>query len=161
MNGFAVGPATDGEIDALAVLMRKTIADVPYYNDQAKRAEFAKYDTEALRAITASDPRAVLVARDEHGLIGFCVSRFDDATIWLSWFGTAAHARGRGIGGALLSALAATLPSRGAHKIWCDCRTDNVESISALERAGFQRIATLANHWYHQDYFLWEYYPTR
>ena len=161
MNEFTVRPATDGEIDALAVLMRETIAAVPYYNEQAKRAEFARYDAAALRVLAAGDPQAVLVARDDSGVIGFCLSRFDDATIWLSWFGTAAHARGRGIGGALLSALAATLPSRGAHKIWCDCRTDNVESISALERAGFRRIATLANHWYNQDYFLWEYFPTR
>lgn len=161
MNDFTVGAANDSEIDALANLMRETIAAIPYYNDQAKQAEFAKYGSEAIRSRAASDPHALLVARDDAGLIGFCVSRFDDATIWLDWFGTAARARRRGVGAALLNALAATLPARGAHKIWCDCRTDNVESISALERAGFQRIATLANHWYNQDYYLWECFPTR
>lgn len=161
MNDFTVGAATDSEIDALANLMRETIATIPYYNDQAKQAEFAKYGSEAIRSRAASDPHALLVARDDAGLIGFCVSRFDDATIWLDWFGTAARARRRGVGAALLNALAATLPARSAHKIWCDSRSDNVESAAALERAGYRRIATLSNHWYHQDYVLWECFPTR
>ncbi len=142
--------------------MRETIAAIPYYNEAAKSAEFAKYTVDRLRARQDGDPGALLVARDDDGgLIGFCVSRYDDATIWLDWFGTAAHARKRGVGSALLDALAAALPARGAHKIWCDSRTDNVESAAALERAGFRRIATLSNHWYNQDYFLWEYFPTR
>lgn len=156
-----VGHVAPTEIDALATLMRETVAAIPYYNDQAKRAEFARYSADALRVLAAAHPDDILVARDDTGLIGFCVSRFDDGTIWLSWFGTAAHARGRGVGAALLNALAATLPARGAHKIWCDSRTDNVESRATLERAGFQRVATLANHWYHQDYYLWEWFPTR
>ena len=155
----AVGPITELEIDAVAALMRETIAAVPYYNEPAKGAEFAKYDAAGLRALMAGDSQAVLAARDESGLIGFCVSRFDDGTIWLSWFGTATHARGRGVGASLLTALAKTLPSRRAHKIWCDSRTDNVESLAALERAGYRRIATLTNHWYGQDYYLWEWYP--
>lgn len=141
--------------------MRDTIAAVPYYNEPAKHAEFAKYTTAGLRARLLGDPQAILVSRDARGLTGFCVSRFDDATIWLEWFGTAAEARGRGVGGALLTALASTLPARGAHKIWCDSRTENVESRAVLERAGFQRIATLTNHWYNQDYYLWEWFPTR
>lgn len=139
--------------------MRETIEPLTYYNERAIRAELTKYTSATLRALAADDPHALIVARDETGLTGFCVSRFDDGTIWLSWFGTAARARGRGIGAALLAALAGTLPSRGAHKIWCDSRTDNAESKSVLERAGYGRITTLVNHWYGQDYFLWEFYP--
>jgi ribosomal protein S18 acetylase RimI-like enzyme len=155
----AVGPITDHEIDAVAALMRATIQPLTYYNDRAIRAELTKYTADTLRAMIAGDPQAVLVARDNAGPVGFCVSRCDDGTIWLSWFGTAVRARGRGVGAALLAALAATLPSRHAHKIWCDSRVDNTESKSVLERAGYRRIATLTNHWYGQDYFLWEWYP--
>jgi ribosomal protein S18 acetylase RimI-like enzyme len=154
-----VEPIAPGEFDAVAALMRGVIEPLSYYNDRAKRAEYAKYSADGLRALAAVDPQAVLVARDAGTPIGFCVSRFDDGTIWLSWFGTAARARGRGVGAALLAALAATLPSRNAHKIWCDSRVNNVESKSVLERAGFRRVATLTNHWYGQDYFLWEWYP--
>ena len=157
---WTVGPVATHEIDSLAVLMRGTIQALTYYNERAIRAELEKFDATALRTLLEGDPLALLVARDDSGLIGFCVSRFDDGTIWLSWFGTAAHARGRGVGAALLAALAKTLPSRHAHKIWCDSRTDNVESMATLERAGYRRIVTLTNHWYGQDYYLWEWYPS-
>ena len=155
----AVGPVAEHELHALAALMHDTIEPLTYYNERARHAELARYTADGLRALMAGDPHAVLVARDSEGLVGFCVSRFDDGTVWLSWFGTAARARGRGVGAALLAALAQTLPARHAHKVWCDSRTDNVESQSVLERAGFRRIATLTNHWYGQDYWLWEWYP--
>src|ERR1017187_3552420 len=158
-SSSAIGPIAEHEVDALAALMKDTIQPRACYNERARRAELAKYTADGLRSVVAADPQAVLVARDSSGLIGFCVSCYDDGTIWLSWFGTAARARGRGIGSSLLAALAKTLPSRYAHKIWCDSRVDNKESQSVLERAGFVCIATLTNHWYGQDYFLWEWYP--
>lgn len=151
-----IAPIDAHEIEALASLMRDVIEPLTYYNERARRAEVAKYTAAHLRALAADDPQAVLVARDDEGLAGFCVSRYDDGTVWLSWFGVAGRARGHGLGAALIAALGATLPSRGAHKIWCDSRTDNVESRAVLERAGFQRIATLTNHWFGQDYYLWE-----
>jgi ribosomal protein S18 acetylase RimI-like enzyme len=159
VRSHPIGRIAEHEIDALAALMRDTIQPLVYYNERAIRAEFDKYTADKLRALVADDPHAAIVARDSDGLTGFCISRFDDGTIWLSWFGTALRARDRGVGAALLAALANTLPSRHAHKIWCDSRTDNKESKSVLERAGYHRIATLANHWYGQDYFLWEWYP--
>ena len=154
-----VGPAAEHEIEAVAALMHEVVEPLAYYNGRARAAELGKYTADSIRAMVADDPQSVLVARDSGGLAGFCVSRFDDGTIWLSWFGTAARVRGRGVGAALLAALAETLAARHAHKIWCDSRTDNTESRSVLERAGFHRIATLTNHWYGQDYFLWEWYP--
>ena len=152
----AVTPAEPAELGPIAALVRAVIAAVPYYNAEAIAAELAKYDEPHLRALLGADPYAILIARDEDGLTGFCVSRWDDATIWLSWFGVAARARGRGVGTALIAALKASLPARRAHKIWCDSRTENVESIATLERAGFRRLTTLTDHWFHQDYFLWE-----
>jgi ribosomal protein S18 acetylase RimI-like enzyme len=158
-ESVVIEPVEEHEIDALVTLMRDTIEPLAYYNERAIHAELSNYTAENLRALVAGDPHAVLVARDSTGLTGFCVSRFDNGTVWLSWFGTAARARGRGIGASLLAALASTLPLRNAHKIWCDSRTDNKKSRSVLERAGYKRITTLVNHWYGQDYFLWEYYP--
>jgi ribosomal protein S18 acetylase RimI-like enzyme len=154
-----IGPIAVHEIAALAALMRETIQPLAIYNERAIRAELGKYTAGNLRSFAENDPHAVIVTRDRDGLTGFCISRFDDGTIWLSWFGTAVRARGTGIGAALLTALASTLPSRNAHKIWCDSRTDNTGSKSVLERAGYRCITTLVNHWYGQDYFLWEWYP--
>lgn len=159
MNRPAIGPVADHELDALAELMHDVIRPLTIYNDRAIQAELTKYTPGTLRALAAKDPLDVLVARDATGLTGFCISRFDDGTVWLSWFGTAARARCRGVGSSLLAALADTLPARGAHKIWCDSRTDNLKSKAVLERFGFRRLATLTNHWYGQDYFLWEWLP--
>ena len=153
LNLPLIGPIEGEEIEPLAALMRETIEPLAIYNERAIRSELAKYTAENLRALAAADPHAIIVALDSDGLAGFCISRFDDGTIWLSWFGTATRARGRGIGAALLTALAATLPSRGAHKIWCDSRTGNTASNSVLERAGYRCVVTLVNHWYEQDYF--------
>lgn len=155
----AVSPASPTDIPAVAALMRATIERVPYYNARAIASELTKYTAEALAAQLAVDPYAVLVSRDAEGPTGFCVSRYDDATVWLSWFGVADRARRQGLGLALVEALKASLPARGAHKIWCDSRADNVESIGTLERAGFRRIASLENHWFNQDYLLWECVP--
>ena len=155
----ASGPIAEHEIDALATLMHDIIEPLTYYNEPARLAELARYTPAALRSLVADDPRNVLVARDGSGLTGFCVSHYDDGTVWLSWFGTDPRARGRGVAAALLAALAKTLPSRHAHKVWCDTRVDNTPSQSVLVRAGFRRIATLTNHWFGQDYFLWEWYP--
>lgn len=154
-----VGPVAAHEIGALAAMMREVIEPLSYYNAAARRAELDKYGPDELRALVTSDPQAILVARDADGVTGFCISGDDDATIWLYWFGVAPRARGRGIGVALLAALGASIGSRGAHKVWCDSRTDNRESIGVLERTGFHRVATLTNHWHNQDYFLWEWYP--
>ena len=154
-----IGPVAAHEIDALAALMREVIQPLAYYNAVAQRAELEKYGPEELRALATSDHLAVLVARDADGLTGFCISGDDDGTVWLYWFGVASRARGRGIGLALLAALGASIVNRGAHKVWCDSRTDNRESIAVLERTGFHRVATLTNHWHRQDYFLWEWYP--
>ncbi len=156
MIAAAITPAAPHELSDVAALMRATIEPLRYYNAPAIAAELRKYTAQSLGARTADDALAVLVSRDDAGLTGFCVSRFDDGTIWLDWFGVAERARGRGLGGALISALKDTLPARDAHKIWCDSRTENVESRATLDRAGFRCITTLTDHWYHQDYFLWE-----
>ena len=154
-----IGSVAAQEIGALAALIREVIEPLGYYNAVARRAELEKYGPDELRALATSDPQAILVARDAEGLTGFCISRYDDATISLYWYGVAPRARGRGIARALLAALGASSGSRGAHKVWCDSRTNNTESIAVLERTGFRRVATLTNHWHNQDYFLWEWYP--
>jgi RimJ/RimL family protein N-acetyltransferase len=155
----SISGAAPGELGVVAALMREVVSAVPYYNATAIAAELAMYTEDELQRRLKADPRSILVSRDAAGLTGFCISRFDHGTVWLDWFGVAPRARGQGIGGELLKALSATLPARGAHKIWCDSRSDNTESIAVLERFGFKRAAHLKDHWYHQDYYLWEWFP--
>jgi len=144
------------EATTTALLLREVVAGLPYYNERAKSEELAKYGPEALARDVEADPDAVLVAVLDEQVVGFCINRYDDGLLWLSWFGVRPDARERGVGAALLAAFAATASRRRAHKLWCDTRTDNVRSQSVLSKAGFRKICTLSNHWYGQDFILWE-----
>ena len=140
----------------VAGLMRQVIAAVPFYSDEAKRSETGKYAEAALREAAAADPDAVLVAKSGGEAVGFCVSRYDDGLIWLSWFGVDPAWRGAGVADLLLARLEEATRARGIHKIWCDSRTANHPSRRALARAGFREICTVTNHWYGQDFVLLE-----
>jgi ribosomal protein S18 acetylase RimI-like enzyme len=156
---LTVSPMQPEEADAVALIVRSIIPTLHYYNERAKQEEVAKYSEGELRGMSREDPASILVARIGGRVVGFCLSRYDDGLIWLSWFGVVPGNRKQGLGRALLDALAATLHERKAHKIWCDTRTDNVRSQQVLEAAGFKRITQIANHWYGQDFILWEWYP--
>jgi ribosomal protein S18 acetylase RimI-like enzyme len=159
MTVIAVSPMHADEAATVASLMRSVIEPLGYYNDRARAEELAKYTPDALRAAAEEEHFAVLVARDDDRIVGFCVSRYDDALVWLSWFGAHPDWRGRGVGRSLLASLGSTLAARNAHKVWCDTRTDNLLSQAVLSRFGFTKLAELRNHWYGQDFLLWEWYP--
>ena len=48
------------------------------------------------------------------------------------------------------------LREKGVHKIWCDTRTNNKESISLLRKLKYRKLGTFRNGWYKEDFFLWE-----
>ncbi len=147
------------EATEVADLVRQVIETLPYYVPAAIEEELALHTPERLATLVDEDPDAVLVAELDRDLAGFVVSRKDSGTIWLAWFGVASAFRGHGVGAVLLAALQGTLASRGAHKVWCDSRTDNLPSAVVLERAGYRRVARLDRHWHGQDYLLWERFP--
>lgn len=152
---LAVGQRSD-EPEDLGRLFAEVLQELPYYNECAKRSELAKYQPDRLREAVYRDEHSVLVARSGADLTGFCFNNSDDGTVWLSWFGVAASYRRRGVGSALLSALGERAAALGAHKIWCDSRTGNEPSASILRRHGFTEICTIPDHWYRQDFILWE-----
>jgi ribosomal protein S18 acetylase RimI-like enzyme len=51
---------------------------------------------------------------------------------------TAPHARGRGAGSAVLSALVAHAAAHGATTVWCNARTP---ALSLYRRAGFKVVS--------------------
>lgn len=137
-------------------LVRSVIAPLTYYTKKARRAETAKYTADELERMRREDPDSVLVAIQGSKIIGFCLSRYDDGLIWLAWFGVDKNYRGLGVGQKLLGALEATVRKRGGHKLWCDCRTTNTESKRLLIAAGFTPTGLLRNHWFGQDFILWD-----
>jgi ribosomal protein S18 acetylase RimI-like enzyme len=151
-----VRPMTESDAPEVALVIKSVIEPLDYYNDRARGEELSKYRADELARMCADDPDAVLVALSEQHIAGFLISHYDDGLLWLSWFGVAEHCRQRGVGAALLAAFEETAPRRRAHKVWCDTRVPNEASARLLERAGFVRICELKNHWYGQDFFIWE-----
>jgi ribosomal protein S18 acetylase RimI-like enzyme len=146
-------PADAGAVSSLFL---QVLALVPYYNAAAKAAERARYTATLLRESLLEDPDCVLVARHGADLLGYCFSRQDDGLIWLSWFGVHPDHRQLGIGTVLLKGLEDRARRARAHKVWCDCRTNNTASRLTLIRANFQPLCTVSNHWHGQDFILWE-----
>jgi ribosomal protein S18 acetylase RimI-like enzyme len=151
-----IGPMADEEAKDLSVMFRQIVKSLSYYNEIAKRSEIAKYSPELLRASASEIPNSVLVARHGRKLVGFCFNKDDDGLVWLAWFGVHPSYRRQGIGIALLHKLEEVARNRGSHKIWCDCRTENEASKTALSNYGYAEICTVRNHWYGQDFILWE-----
>lgn len=144
------------EAEYTATLFARVLMQLPYYNEVAKTAELHKYLPNSLKSARLRDPDSVLVARIGPKIVGFCFNNQDDGLIWLSWFGVDPDYRLKGIGSALLRELEKTVRGGRSHKIWCDCRTENEPSIQALAKQGYVQLCTCLNHWYGQDFMLWE-----
>jgi RimJ/RimL family protein N-acetyltransferase len=151
-----IAPMRAEQADAVAALVRAVIEPLDIYVPAARAAEIARHDAALLRVKITDDPFAVLVAWEDDVPVGFLVSNRDDGLLWLAWFGVARSARTRGLGRALLAAFEQTASARGAHKAWCDCRTDNAASRHLLASSGYRLLAELRNHWHGQDFYLWE-----
>lgn len=157
MSGaVSVRPAEQSDLRAVASMFREVLRLIPYYNALAKRDEPPKYTLAMLRARLRADKQSVTVAEDGTGLLGFAFSRFDDYVIWIEWFGVSPRSRRSGVGSAILQYLVRTAPDRKAHKVWCDTRTTNEPAKATFRRNGFREIARLKEHWYGEDYILWE-----
>jgi RimJ/RimL family protein N-acetyltransferase len=140
----------------LSEVIEAVIKAIPYYNALAKESEIKKFQPSDLELKIIDDKHSVIIATIKDEIVGFCLSRFDDNLIWLEWFGILEVYRGKGISNLLLTELDKTVLIRGCHKIWCDCRTSNKASIHILTTHGYKQIVTIPNHWYKQDFILWE-----
>lgn len=147
-----------GENEALAAerLVACVIDESPFYSALAKSSEKQKYTTANLQKLAAADPFSVLLAVDGERPVGFCISIVEDTLLWVSWGGVLPEYRRLELSKRFHDLVVQTARSRGAHKIWCDCRTENAPSMALLGALGFSKIAVVKNHWYGHDYFLWE-----
>ncbi|MDA4114009.1 MAG: GNAT family N-acetyltransferase [Thaumarchaeota archaeon] len=149
--------AEESDLPDTARLFARVLREIPYYNALAKEGEAKKYTATTLARKLSEDPYSILVARNgDRKIVGFCISHFDDYTIWVDWYGVDTTRRRNGVGTALLKKTIQTATKRGAHKVWCDTRTINEPSKDLLQKMGFTRLVEIKNHWYGQDFILWE-----
>lgn len=155
-NTLTIRGMNRDDADAVSKLFTEIVRDLPYYNSTAKESEIKKYSPELLRIAVKQEPESILVAKVNGVLAGFCFSENDDGLIWLAWFAVHPSFRKQGIGLALLRRLEEKARKEMCHKIWCDCRTENQASKVVLSKQGYLELCTVRNHWYGQDFVLWE-----
>ncbi|MDF1496763.1 MAG: GNAT family N-acetyltransferase [Patescibacteria group bacterium] len=137
-------------------MAQKIIDETTYYSAEARSTECAKFSVENLQKILDNDQAILLTAKDGDDIVGFCYGFFDCGTFWADWIGVLAEYRGKGVAMNLMKELGELLTFTNAHKIWCDTRCANTESNNLLKKNGFEQVAQLKNHWYGQDYYIWE-----
>ena len=153
----AVVSAEQEDLPDTARLFARILREIPYYSTLAKDGEATKYTAATLTRKLSEDPCSVLVAKDgTNSVVGFSFNHFDDYTIWVDWLGVHSGARHGGVGTAILKRTLQTATERRAHKVWCDTRASNEPSKNLLQKVGFTRLVEIKNHWYGQDFILWE-----
>ena len=147
----------ESELPTVRKIFLDVLGEIPYYSALAKRDESRKYTVSKLVTKLREARYSVVCALNvSDDIVGFLFSHFDDYTIWLDWIGVSRNERNAGTATLLLKDSFRTARLRGCHKVWCDCRTTNEPSKAMLEKNGFTRIAEIKNHWYRQDFILWE-----
>ena len=141
----------------LAKLIRSVIASTPYYSPEAQKEEIKKHDKSKLKEYL-SDRKyyTCLIAEEDKKITGFVIGRNEAGVFWLDWIGVHRVFRGKHIAESLMKKLEKLIKPKGVHKIWCDTRNTNKESISLLKKLKYKKLGFFQNGWYKQDFFLWE-----
>ena len=148
--------AQGSDVSSLKPLIDEVVLAADIYVLASRLADVQKLSAENLAERIAEDPRSIVLAEQSGALVGFAVTTDQHGPIWIDWLGVAQHARGQGVGKALLAYLLAEGPVRRATRYWCDTRTNNNPAIKLFAQFGFSQFAELTRHWHGQDYFLWE-----
>lgn len=136
------GPA---DLDALVALEEASFA-----HDRLSRAQYRRH--------LSSRSVWVIVAMQARRLVGVAVVFFRRGThvARLYSLATAADARGRGVGGALLQAAARAARQRGCRALRLEVRVDNRVAVALYERVGYVRIGRRGGY-YEDGTDAWRY----
>jgi ribosomal-protein-alanine N-acetyltransferase len=128
-------PASRADLVALAALERRAFSD-----------PWSEYQ---LREAFGWSGAVVLVAEEEHLLLGYVLARavVDEGEI-LS-LATAPERRRTGVGRALLEAATAVLVSRGVRSLWLEVRVSNQAARAMYQAAGF--VESTVRRGYYRD----------
>lgn len=144
-----------GDVNNFSRMAKKVINRTPYYSEEAKRGELARFEPKRIRSKLNDKNCLYLVAKDGNKIVGFDHGYHDSGTFYAEWLGVEENSRRKGIAKKLIAVRERLLKNSGVHKIWADTRTNNREAIALYRKLGYQKTATLKKHWYEQDFYLW------
>src|SRR3989344_1777408 len=153
---FKVTKAAKRNIPFIYPLIKRVIYGTPYYPPEGKKMESSKYTPAGLKEKLESKSWLVLVAKNKNQIAGFLSGYFDYGVFWVDWIGVDEEYRRQGLAIKIMKELETIAGRNKVHKIWLDTIIANKEAISMFTSLGFKKIANLKNHWYHDDFYLWE-----
>jgi ribosomal protein S18 acetylase RimI-like enzyme len=149
--------ARKSDIKSLSKFISSVIKATPYYTEEAKKEEVRKHNSRALvEYLKDSKYYLCLIATESHAINGFAIGRNEAGVFWFDWLGIKSDSRRKGVGESLMREVEKYSKKSEVHKIWCDTRTTNKESISLLRKLKYRKLGKFENGWYKQDFFLWE-----
>ena len=137
--------------------MAEVIKNTLYYSKEARKEEVRKHNSFSLKQYLGDKKYYLcLIAEEDRKIIGFVIGRNEAGVFWLDWIGVGKSTRRKSVAESLMKKLELDLGKGGIHKIWCDTRTINKESINLLSKLKYKKLGLFKNGWYKQDFFLWE-----
>lgn len=137
--------ATRADVDALLALEEAT-----FDSDRISRAQWRRHIESSSAAVFVG---GTPVRVDAAAVVFY---RRNARTARLYSLAVGSHARGTGLGGALLASAETDARTRGCTSMRLEVRSDNPAAIALYERRGYRRIARLPG-FYEDDADGWRY----
>jgi L-amino acid N-acyltransferase YncA len=140
-----IRPARASDAERLAEIFNQGI------EDRVATFETTPQSSEALTTLIAAPP-PLIVAEIDGAVVGWAkVAAYEDRHDYYAGIGEATlyiarEARGRGIGGALLDALASDAARAGYHKLVGKIFTSNQASIAMVRNCGWREVGVHQRH---------------
>ena len=131
--------ATTKDIPALSRFYQSIIRESPYYSEVAIKEELKRFSIKNLTKEFCDKDNLYLIAKLGNEIVGARNGYREAGMFWSDWGVVHASNRCHGISRPLMAFFENKLKKEGAHKIWCDSRTNNKESILSLKSFGFKK----------------------
>lgn len=140
----------------VATLMATVIAAQENYTPEAREVHVRANSQAHLMARIRHSPALLLVAEVDGGIAGAATFDISGGVLFVPWICVAESARHLRIGPALYDAAFAQGRERGCHKASGVSLTSNRGVLRYLKRIGGNQVGLLKNHWFGQDYLMWD-----
>ncbi|MBI4215037.1 GNAT family N-acetyltransferase [archaeon] len=154
---FKIVPMHAKDVKQTHALVHSVIRNHPSYSPEASKFWESYYTPAVLKKHLHDDDWLLLVAKQDGQVIGFTdIMWFTGGVARSDWTIVHTKYRNKGIGHALMRARVVAARKRSCHKMVADSIVGNKDGERLLKSSSFKKVALLRNHWFHQDYWLWE-----
>jgi len=145
------------DISDLKKLFKTTIEDFSWYSGEQKQDILKNFKADKFTTILENRNYICVVGLSDKKLIGFAFGFFSAGVYTLHWLGVASSFRNKKIATKMILKLIGYTKTKNCHRIVCQIVNINTSSLGLFQSLGFEKYATIRNHFYHKDYnFLYK-----